>query len=120
VAGDHFARKGQHPFRAGGVDGGEGGRIGLDHALGDAVMVAQVDEDQPAMVAAPVDPARQADGLPDIGLAKLAAGVGAIGVHGGFSKETQGFWRFMGGRSRAGQTFRNARFLRQNRALAAH
>jgi hypothetical protein len=33
------------------------------------------------MVAPPVDPAGQTDSLSDIGLAKLAAGVGAIGVH---------------------------------------
>ena len=42
---------------------GEGRRIRLDHALGDAVMVAQVDEDQPAMIAPAIDPARQAHGL---------------------------------------------------------
>ena len=59
----HFARKGQHPFRARRVHRGEGRRVRLDHALGDAVMVAQIDEDQPAMVAPAVDPARQADGL---------------------------------------------------------
>ena len=39
------------------------GFSGVDHALGDAVMVAQVHKDQPAMVAAAVDPARQAHGL---------------------------------------------------------
>ena len=47
---------------------GEGRAVRLDHALGDAVMVAQVDEDQPAMIAAAVDPAGQAHGLADVGL----------------------------------------------------
>jgi hypothetical protein len=44
-------------------------------------MVAQVQEDQPAMIAPAVDPARQAHMSADVGLAKLAASVGAIGVH---------------------------------------
>ena len=44
-------------------------------------MIAQVDEQQPAMVAPAIDPAGQPDGLSDMFLAKLAAGVGAIGVH---------------------------------------
>jgi hypothetical protein len=34
------------------------------------------------MVAAAVDPTRQPHGAADIGLAKLAASMGAIGVHG--------------------------------------
>ena len=42
---------------------GEGRRIRIDHALGEAVMVAQVDEQHAAMVADAVAPAGQADGL---------------------------------------------------------
>ena len=45
-------------------------------------MVAQVDEQQIAMVALAMDPARQADGLAGLFGAELAAGVGAVGVHG--------------------------------------
>ena len=46
-------------------------------------MVAQVDENQPAMVAAAIHPAGQPDGLADMRLAQFAAGVGAIGMHDG-------------------------------------
>ena len=44
-------------------------------------MVAQIDEQQPAMVALAVHPARQAHSLADMLGAKLAAMMGAIGVH---------------------------------------
>jgi hypothetical protein len=44
-------------------------------------MVAQVDEDQPPVVAFPVDPAGEADGLTRVGGAQGAAGMAAIGVH---------------------------------------
>src|SRR6185312_8592828 len=102
-AGDHLAGERQHPFGARGIDHGEGGAVRLDYALGDAVMIAQVDEDQPAMVTPPVDPARQTDSLADVGPAKLAAGMGTIGVHGAKPLENAGFWRFWEGRSRAGK-----------------
>ena len=42
----------------------EGRAAGGEHALGQAVMVAQVDEQQPAMVALAVDPAGEPGGLP--------------------------------------------------------
>jgi superfamily I DNA/RNA helicase len=51
-----------------------GGFRGQDQ-LGQAVMVAQVDEDQPAMVALAMDPAGEADCGAGIGRAKRAAGV---------------------------------------------
>ena len=47
-----------------------------DH-LGDAFTVAQIDENDAAMVAAPVDPAHQEHVLAGVGGAQLAAGVGA-------------------------------------------
>ena len=72
-----------HPFRAAAIRIGECGGIRLHHALGDAVMVAQVQEHQPAMVAAAIDPARQPDALSDGILAQLATIMGAIGVHAG-------------------------------------
>ena len=79
---------------------GEGGVLRRDDALGDAVMIAQVDEDQPAMVAAAIDPAGDARGGADIGFAKLAAGVGAIGVHGRKTlrnlRNWPRLWRFLG------------------------
>jgi len=45
------------------------------------VVVAQIDEDQPAMVALAMDPAGQANLGAGVAGAKLAAGMGAIGVH---------------------------------------
>ena len=62
----------------------EGRRVGIDHALRQAVMIAQVDEQQAAMVAAAVAPAGKAHGLPDLGEAERAASVGAVSMHGGF------------------------------------
>ena len=56
----------------------EGRRMRIGHDLGQAVMVAQVDEQQPAMVAHAMHPARQAHGLADILFAQRAASMGAI------------------------------------------
>ena len=53
-------------------------------------MVTQVDEQQAAVVALPVDPARQADLLAGVGQAQGAAGVRAIGVHNVFEGASEG------------------------------
>src|SRR3546814_4034962 len=53
----------------------------LDHA----VMVAQIDEDEVAVIALAMYPTRDTDGFPGAVRAKLAAGMGAIGVHDGIS-----------------------------------
>jgi len=45
----------------------------VEHHLGEAVVVAQVDEDEAAVVATAVDPAGQRDRLPFVGGAQLAA-----------------------------------------------
>ena len=58
------------------------GESGIGDDLGHAVVVAQVDEQQAAMVAHAVHPARQADGLADVGLAQVRAGVAAVAMHG--------------------------------------
>ena len=76
-----LARQRQNPFRACFVDLGEGRRVRFDYTLGDAIMIPQVDEQQTAMVAPPVDPAGQAHAVADVLLAQFATGVGAIGVH---------------------------------------
>jgi|GEM_PF-2109089 len=55
--------------------------IGVRDDLGDAVMIAQVDEQHAAVIALAVHPARQADGLADVLGAQRGAGVGTIGVH---------------------------------------
>ena len=45
-------------------------------------MVAKIDEEQPAMIADAMHPAREPDGLADIFFAERAASMAAIGVHG--------------------------------------
>jgi hypothetical protein len=45
-------------------------------------MIAEVDEQQPAVIAQAMHPARKPDGLADVLFAKLAASLGAISVHG--------------------------------------
>ena len=64
------------------LDCSETGRAGVEDDLGQAVMVAQVDKQQIAVIALAVNPARQADLLANIGSAKRGATVGAICVHG--------------------------------------
>ncbi len=63
------------------LDVGEGRRIGIGDALRDAVVVAQVDEEQTAMVAHAMHPAGQPDRLADIGFAKGAARVRPERMH---------------------------------------
>ena len=53
----------------------------MDHDLRDAVVVAEVDEEDAAVVAEAEHPAGEADGLAGVLLAELVAGVCAIGMH---------------------------------------
>ena len=69
----HLAVDPHHPFRAELFDFRERRRILVGHALGDAVMVAQVDEQHAAMVADDVAPAREANGFADVAVAERAA-----------------------------------------------
>ena len=46
--------------------------FGIDHELREAALVAEVDEDEPAVVAPLRRPARQCEALPDVLLAELA------------------------------------------------
>ncbi len=62
----HLAGDGDHAFRSHRIGGGKRRGAGREHALGDAVMITQVDEQQPAVVALGVHPARQAGGLPGV------------------------------------------------------
>src|SRR5262249_44391126 len=59
----------------------EGRTVGVGDTLRDAVMVAQVDEQGPAMITDAVAPAGQPRLLPDIAIAKRAAGLSAVAVH---------------------------------------
>ena len=69
------------PFGAHALGGLEGRRIRIGDDLRQAVMVAEVDEEQPAVIAHAVHPARQADVGADIRGAERAAGMSAIGMH---------------------------------------
>src|SRR5262249_14906845 len=53
------------------------------HALGEPVMVAQVDEKQAAKVALAVDPAGKTGLIAHVLRTQLAAGMRPVGVHGG-------------------------------------
>ena len=57
------------------------GVLGVEVNLRDALAVAQVAEDQAAMIAAAAHPTGEGDLLADVGGAKLAAGVGVHAVH---------------------------------------
>ncbi|ODN68881.1 hypothetical protein A6302_03806 [Methylobrevis pamukkalensis] len=81
----HVAVDADHPFGAHQLGLSEGRRIRVDHALGDAVVVAQVDEQQAAMVAHAVHPARQAHGRARVAVPQFSAGVAPIAMHGGRS-----------------------------------
>ena len=78
----HRAVDADHPFGAHPLGRAEGRRVGVGDALGQAVVVAQVDEQQAAVVAHPMDPAGKAHGLADIGGLEGATGMAAIAVHG--------------------------------------
>src|SRR5258706_7787005 len=54
----------------------------MGNALGQAVMVAQIDEQHTAMVANPMAPAGQTNRLVDMAFAERAAGVGPVTMHG--------------------------------------
>jgi len=70
------------PFRAHFLDLGEHRAIGIAEHLRDAVVIAQVDEQNTAMIAHPVNPARQADGFADVIFGQSGTSMAAIGVHG--------------------------------------
>ena len=79
--GDHFAGDAQDVFAAEVVgDGHEGRVVGLDDDLGEAVAVAEVHEDLVVVTPVGIHPPVQGDGLPDVGIAEFAAGVGPLPV----------------------------------------
>ena len=58
-----------------------GAGVGLEDHLGDPVAVAQVDEDQPAEIAPGVHPAVEHNGMPDMILRQISAGVSPFQQH---------------------------------------
>ena len=77
----HLAVNADHEFRAQLLRFAESGRIRIDHALGDPVVVAQVDEQQAAVIADAVAPAGKANVGSLFGEGQGAAGMGAVAMH---------------------------------------
>jgi len=63
----------------GGVE--ELGLIWVKDDLGDAVMIAEINEDDAAVIAAVMDPAGETDGLAGVSGAEFTAGMSAIAMH---------------------------------------
>ena len=76
----HDAVNAHHPLRTHSLDRLERGTFAIGDNLRHAVVVAQVDEKQAAVIAHPMNPARQAHGRADIRSAQRPAGVRAIAV----------------------------------------
>jgi hypothetical protein len=78
----HLAVDAHHELRARALDRLEDRARGIHHALGDPVMVPEVQEQQVAVVAFAVHPTGKSDFLAGIGKAEGAAIVGPVGMHG--------------------------------------
>ncbi len=77
----HLAVDSHHPFGAQLLGGLEGGRIRIGDDLRQAVVVAEIDEQEAAMVADAVAPAGEPHRLADMQLAQRAASMRAIAMH---------------------------------------
>ena len=82
---DHLAGDGDDALQPKPVNRIERRRAGGEHALRQPVMVAQIDEQQSAMVALAMHPAGQARGLAGIGGTERPTSMSTIGVHVGMS-----------------------------------
>ena len=71
-----------HAFGAKPVERRKDGIAAVGDDLGQAIMIAQIDEEEPAMVALAMHPARKPHRLAGIGGAQRGAGMGTVGVHG--------------------------------------
>jgi hypothetical protein len=56
------------------------GLIGIEHQLGQTVMIPQIDEDNTAMVARGMNPAREPDGAPHMFGTQLCARMGSVAM----------------------------------------
>src|ERR1700759_5759376 len=76
-----YAAGPDHPFRTKLFGDFERRRVRIGDALRQAIMIAQVDEQDTAMVADAMAPAGQTNVLADIALSERAAGVGPVTMH---------------------------------------
>ena len=80
-AGHHPTGDRHHTLRLQALDHLEHRAVYLGNDLHHAIMIAQIDEHQIAMITLAVDPAGHPDCLPGVSKARLGAGMGAICVH---------------------------------------
>ncbi len=111
----HLAVDLDHPFRTQFLGVLEGRAVGIGHHLGEAIMVAQVDEQHAAMVADAMHPAGDPDRGANVGLAERAAGVGAITVH--ENQVSQSIRYGNQGDGRRGKAHGGARFVKASCGL---
>ncbi len=78
----HLAIDADAPFRPHLVHLGKDWAVGVAQDLRDPVMVAQIDEKHPAVVADAMHPAGQSNGVADMCRCQICASMGAKGVHG--------------------------------------
>ena len=81
IAGDHAAIDANHAFNADLFNLSQERAVGVAHALRETVAIAQIDEQQPAMIALTMNPARNPDGLTGVVGAQRAAIMRSVGVH---------------------------------------
>ena len=81
VAELHLARHGDDAFKVRLLDEAEEAAARVHDDLGDAVVVAQVHEEDAAVVAQAEHPAGEPDGLAGVLLAELVAGMRSVGMH---------------------------------------
>ena len=81
VAGDDFAGEADDGFNTPVLDVFVKRFIRIDDDLGNAVVIAQVDKKDAAMVADGVDPSGQTNGLPNIFFTEFTAGIGSVLMH---------------------------------------
>ncbi len=100
LPGDHATVYSHNTFRAQSIEQMKPHIAWMNHELGESVVISQIHEQKPAVVAFAVYPPRQPDRLALVREPQGAAGVGAIGVHAQalssitFSREARkGAWR---------------------------
>ena len=79
-----------HPFRAKLLGLGESRRIRIHHALGYAIMIAKIDEQDAAMIADTMAPAGETNRFAGVGFAQGAAAMGTVAVHNKVTSKRKG------------------------------
>ncbi len=102
----HLAIDTDHPFATNAFSRLERRRIGIGDDLRHAVMIAQIDEQEAAMVAHAMHPAGQAHIRAHVGFSEFGAGMAAIAMHGHIIRVLE--FVLGRGRNRPGRSARKA------------